>query len=59
MNWERSLDIILAICIASLIYFITLLFEAIETTALRGTEAPRRLPAQTSDFKSEKAPVSD
>lgn len=38
MSWERSLDMIVAVCIATLIYFLIELIEVVETTALWGTE---------------------
>lgn len=38
--WERALDMIVAVCIATLIYFTLELLEAVRATALWGAEAP-------------------
>lgn len=39
--WERSLDLIVAICLATLVYFLAELVEVVRTSAFWGAEAPQ------------------
>lgn len=51
--WERSLDLIVAVCIATLIYFLVQFVEVVEATAFRGSEDSRSTSKACTKLKGD------
>lgn len=56
MAWERALDMIVAVCIATLIYFLVELLEAVEAIALWGTEVSHSTSMVCESTKGDQMP---